>query len=577
MNERLKSVVTGAAVLAIASGGLLAGASSAFAAASPWEPDPNSLGSVVFYDASGNVITGGNDLNHLASYYAVTTPQSVAGTNKATLYMAAPDHTKVTGLWFVQSQSAATTFPNAAAPPPLTGPGFVNPLVSAGALDGNLNSFLASATLDSTAGYANTIQIRVKDSGPGGIGSGTKYWETNISYTITDPVAGTGTWAVNDPGVQATTTTLTASPPSPQTNPAPAVTLMATVAPASSGTVKFMEGATQLGTTQPVVAGTASVNIGSPALGDHSYIAIFTPTGGTLVSGSTSSALPYHVGAPQITTTTDLGINPGTATQGSTITFTSNVAAADSSSTLSGTVQFKEGATVVASAGPHSVATPFVGTNTTLLVGTHNITATFVPADPAYSGSSSATLPVVITASPCPTGTCDQQTITADITAGTIVISTPYTAAAPLDVPLGLDNTASFYTGQAAFNGIHITDTRAGNLPWDLKAQASNLANGAAQDNGQNVGLTALAIDGGTPFTVSNAAGNLTVTNAPAATPVVTNPADPGTLGLGGAQHTLIHANAGLGTITYKGTLTINAPTNLPAGTYTGTITFTVG
>jgi hypothetical protein len=57
----------------------------------------------------------------------------------------------------------------------------------------------------------------------------------------------------------------------------------------------------------------------------------------------------------------------------------------------------------------------------------------------------------------------------------------------------------------------------------------------------------------------------------------VTSPSDPGTLGLGGAQHTLVHANQGIGTITFKGTLTINAPSNLPAGTYTGTVTFTVG
>jgi hypothetical protein len=37
------------------------------------------------------------------------------------------------------------------------------------------------------------------------------------------------------------------------------------------------------------------------------------------------------------------------------------------------------------------------------------------------------------------------------------------------------------------------------------------------------------------------------------------------------------HANHGPGTVSMDGTLTINAPTNLPAGTYAGTLTFTVG
>ena len=39
----------------------------------PWEPDPQAAGAVVFYDALGNVITGGGNLAHLGDYLAVTT------------------------------------------------------------------------------------------------------------------------------------------------------------------------------------------------------------------------------------------------------------------------------------------------------------------------------------------------------------------------------------------------------------------------------------------------------------------------------------------------------------------------
>jgi hypothetical protein len=567
MNVRLKRMVTGASVLAVTTGGLLFGAGTAFAAPSPWEPDPNSLGSIVFYDAAGNVITGGSNLAHLADYYATTNNTGTAGI-KATLYLAAPNHLQPTSLWFAQQQSASTTYPNAAAPAPLTGPGFVNPLVTATAADGNLTNFLAAATLDSTAGYVNIIQVRIKTN----TSAAGKYWESNISYN-----AAAGTWSMNDPTVQATTTSLSATPPSPQTAPASPVTLNAVVAPASNGTVKFMEGATQLGTTQTVTtaSGAASVNIGAPANGDHPYTAVFTPDGGTLVSGSTSSTLLYHVGAPLIGTTTTLAVNVGTGVAGSPVAFTSNVTTADST-TQTGTVTFKEGATTLGTSPSGPSSAPYTFTTSALTAGSHTVTATF-NAPAGYSSSTSAPQTFSLTAPACPAGTCDAQTITADISAGTIVIATPYTAAAPLDVPLTLDPTASFYSGSAAFNGIHVTDTRAGNLSWDLKAQSSSLTFGANAINGQNVGLTALAVDAAATNTVSQAAGNLTVTNFPAASPIVTNPADPGALGLGGAQHTLVHANAGLGTITYKGTLTINAPTNVPAGTYTGTITFTVG
>ena len=505
----------------------------------------------------------------------MTTPKSAATANKATLYMAAPDHTKATGLWFVQQQSAATTFPNAAAPAPLTGPGFANPLVTAAAADGNLTNFLASAVLDSTAGYANIIQIRVKDSGPGGVGSGTKYWETNIAYTITDPVAGTGTWTVNDPSTQATTTTLAANPPSPQTSPASPVTLTATVAPASAGTVTFFEGATNLGGST-VSGGVASLNIGAPALGNHAYTAVFTPDGGTLVTGSTSSVLNYHVGAPAIGTTTTLAVNTGTGQAFSPVTFTANVTTADSSTTT-GTVTFMDGATTIGTTPSASTSAPFVLVNSSLGQGPHSVTATFTPDTADYNPSTSAPQAFDLTAPPCAgggTGCVDTQNIQADIPAGTIVVNTPYHAGNPLDVPLNLDPTASYYTGSATFQNIQVTDTRAGDLPWDLKAQSSSLVFGANAINGQNVGLTNWAITG-TP-TVSTAAGNVTTTDAPAATPPV-GPADPGTLGLGNAQHTIVHANLGLGTIAFDAKLTINAPTNLPAGTYTGTITFTVG
>jgi hypothetical protein len=112
----------------------------------------------------------------------------------------------------------------------------------------------------------------------------------NLAYTIGDP----------------TTTVVSASPPSPQqvgTN----ITFTATITPANiggtgapdgnpTGTVKFFDGATQIGTTQNVTngsgfTGTASIQISTLASGTHNITAQYFPTANFL--GSTSTALGY--------------------------------------------------------------------------------------------------------------------------------------------------------------------------------------------------------------------------------------------------------------------------------------------
>jgi len=225
----------------------------------------------------------------------------------------------------------------------------------------------------------------------------------------------------------------------------------------------------------------------------------------------------------------------------------------------------------------------------------HSVAATFT--DPGvYATSSSApvtqtlgnpagtlctTGPVTTT-----TGTCDDvQTITGTVPVGTLTVSTPYTAAHPFNVgTLALDSTGTILTAHAAFGGagldptnanadIIVTDTRAGDLNWTLQAQASALTDLPASDaiNGQNVGLTGL---GSHPAPGFNAAGLVGFDNTAANGVAV---ADPGNLGLGGSiKHDVAQATHGIGTVGIYGTLTLNAPTSTPAGTYTGTLTFTI-
>ncbi|HUC25621.1 MAG TPA: hypothetical protein VMA73_23185 [Streptosporangiaceae bacterium] len=187
----------------------------------------------------------------------------------------------------------------------------------------------------------------------------------------------------------------------------------------------------------------------------------------------------------------------------------------------------------------------------------------------------------------------------ADLPAGMLSISTPYTATDPLNVgTLELNSAATFYSASApldpdasdvptagtsppdpTFTGITIVDTQSSNLPWTLTAWASPLSDGGttAQSliSGENVGitgLTAVPVPGN-----SLTAADVTFVDQPAADPPV-GPTDTGSLGLGGQNAHVIVTDAGQaeGTIGINGTITINAPLSTEPGAFGGTIVLTL-
>ena len=119
--------------------------------------------------------------------------------------------------------------------PPTLWPTCRPTLVAAMAGTGSIPVWIASNSPSTTAGYANTIQVRLTDSGPGGHGNPTgTYWESDIGYNTTaSPITVDGTtvpangWAQLFPLVTPSTTELTATPPSPEI-PGTQVTLKAT-------------------------------------------------------------------------------------------------------------------------------------------------------------------------------------------------------------------------------------------------------------------------------------------------------------------------------------------------------------
>jgi hypothetical protein len=295
-----RSVAIGAvtAMLAIALPLLTLPASAA--SGPPWEPDPQALGTLSFFNAAGQQIFGGSSLTHLFDYAEASSADTTGGT-KATMTFGAPAPGVPTGTWFTAVGSGATNFPNSAAPSPLnTSP---NPVVSLGATDGNLTNFIAQVPAQTQTGYADVFQIRVSTSGLPGTGTGTSaYWDADVTVNTT---AGTWTEVYPQTGATAigTTTTLAASPlTSAQQNAS--VTLTATVTAADTthpaGTVQFLQDGFNVGSPVAVSTTDGTAALTTTALlpsapGGTALTAAFTPTDSSSYSGSTSSPLNYTV------------------------------------------------------------------------------------------------------------------------------------------------------------------------------------------------------------------------------------------------------------------------------------------
>ena len=141
-------------------------------------------------------------------------------------------------------------------------------------------------------------------------------------------------------GNNTTTTTLTTSPPSPTYGQD--ILLTATVSPsAATRTVTFKDGATTLGSAN-VGHGSGSYTVTAPAVGSHSYTAVYS--GDTTYQASTSAAVPVTVGQAPSTTTLTSSLNP------STYGIRTGLHRDVSPSSASGTVTFLDGAATLGTA-----------------------------------------------------------------------------------------------------------------------------------------------------------------------------------------------------------------------------------
>jgi hypothetical protein len=581
MKRFLTSVAT-VGVTIVAAGGLFVGFAGNASAAGPppWEPDGNSVGDLLFFDAAGNEVIGGNLTDAPIAAYVEGATTVRSGDTKAQLRGFLPVNNGLgPASWTGEPLGASTAYPNASAPAPLNSSTL--PLYSGTSGDSSVANLVSDLPNNATDAYAGLYQLRLYTSATGQANN-TKYDSADIQINTS-----AGTWSVvyPAPALTATTTTLTASPSSPQLA-GTSVTLTATINPSAGGTVQFKSGATAIGSPVAVSGGTAQVTTTTLAVGADSLSAVFTPSASSAFSGSTGT-LTYTITAPPATgTTTGLSINPGTAPAFTAVNLTANVSKTSDSSALAsgtGTVKFFEGGTTLLGSGAVGAGGVATFSDTTFNVGTHHITAQFVPADPTVYASSTS-LDVDFTAT-APTSTPDSQTVDVTIPAGSLTITSPYTPTSPFNLGTAVpDPGGAKFTAQGAFGtpatpvtgndgGVTVTDSRAGNQPWTASATVTDFTDaGPDVINGQNLTFTNVKPE----YYPGNAlqAGSV-VTNDIPNTAIYAAGAS-GSDGLKGGPHSFAKANNGAGTVNIDGELTLTAPSSTPAGSYTATLTFTI-
>jgi len=156
-----------------------------------------------------------------------------------------------------------------------------------------------------------------------------------------------------------------------------------------TGTVQFKDGATTMG-SGALSGGVAHYATSNRTVGTHSITAVYVAS--TDYNTSTSSPLSQVVDEAATKTTVVSSLNPSAS--GDTVTFTATVkSVAPGAGTPTGTVDFKDGATLLGTHGLSGGVAAFATSK--LAVGTHSITAVYV-GNADYSTSKSGVLSQVV-------------------------------------------------------------------------------------------------------------------------------------------------------------------------------------
>lgn len=350
----------------------------------PWEPDPDSVGGLVFYNSSGQVITGGNLSDSPLAAYVEGTTTIRAGDTKATLYGYLPVSGQSTGEWQGEQLGGSTTYPNSSAPAPLNTATL--PVETGASGDESIATLAQDFPNNDTSddGYANMYQLRLRTSAPDETLT-TTYDSADIEINSS---AGTWTVVYSQQPQTATTTSLSVSPTS--TTYGKSVKLTATVKPTSAaGTVDFYDGSKKIGSSK-VSSGTATLSTSSLAGGTQKLKATFVPTDSDAFAGSSSNTKSVKIAAAA--TTTKLSASKTSIKKGTKETLTATL----SPSAATGTVTFYDGSKKLGSAKVSKGKATY--STTKLATGSQVLKAKFAPSSTAdYESSTSKTVTVKVT------------------------------------------------------------------------------------------------------------------------------------------------------------------------------------
>jgi len=153
-----------------------------------------------------------------------------------------------------------------------------------------------------------------------------------------------------------------------------------------TGTASFKDGSTVLGSAPLDGSGAATFTTSALTATTHTVSAVYS--GIALYNGSTSANLSQVVGKAGIGTVLSSSLNP--ACGGQAVTLTATVSAvAPGAGVPAGSVDFKDGSTVIGSSIPLNGSAVATFTTSSLSAGNHNLTASFRGSS-NYNGSTSA-------------------------------------------------------------------------------------------------------------------------------------------------------------------------------------------
>jgi sugar lactone lactonase YvrE len=271
---------------------------------------------------------------------------------------------------------------------PLTLTAQVQPTVASsgnGAVTGTVN-FKSGSTLLGSASISNGVAVLGVTSLPVGADS------IIATYAGSDSYASSSSAPLSETVQIATTKTVVSTGANPSSGGG-ALTLSASVSGnggTPTGLVTFFDGTTNLGSGSLSGTGTATLNVQGPqwTVGTHSLTATYA--GDPSDTGSTSA--PYSETIVFATTKIQLASNLNPAALGAAITFSGTVSS--NGGTPTGTLQFFDGPTAIGQGVVNGSGVATV-TVSSLILGSHNITATYA-GDAMDAGTSSQALVQVV-------------------------------------------------------------------------------------------------------------------------------------------------------------------------------------